>query len=242
MPVRKVKFTPGGFYHAFNRGNGKQDIFYSDRDRYRFLQAMYLSNFSEANLNIGFLERHKNGYTLADIEKIVKKDKIYRNPLVKICADCLMPNHFHFLLQELKENGIVQFMQRLGTSYAKYFVTKHDRPGSLFQGRFKAVQIERDGQLRYLLAYINAVNPAQLIESNLKEEGIKNFNKVWEKIDNYKWSTHFEFAGKRESILVDKGLLGKLYPTPKLYIEFIKETLHKKENKLWTTIGGITFE
>ncbi|MEK7562192.1 MAG: transposase [Patescibacteria group bacterium] len=242
MPIRKVQFTPGEFYHAFNRGNGRQNIFNSDRDRYRFLQAIYLSNFSKTKLNIGFLERHKNEYTLADIEKITKENKILRDPLVKICADCLMPNHFHFLLQELEENGITKFMQRLGTSYAKYFVTKYDRPGSLFQGRFKAVHVKTDEQLQYLIAYINAINPAQLAEPQLKNDGIKNFKRVWEKVDSYKWSTHFEFTNKRESILVDKGLLKKFFPTTRSYYDFIKNILRGKENRIWASIDNLTLE
>ncbi len=242
MPKRKIQFAPGEFYHAFNRGNGKQNIFYNDRDMYRFLQAIYISNFSESKLNIGFLERHKNGYTLADIEKIIKKEKIFQNPLVRICADCLMPNHFHFLLQEIKEGGITIFMQRLGTSYAKYFTTKYDRPGSLFQGRFKAVHINGDDQLRYLLAYINVINPAQLIEPDLKEVGIKDIYNVLDWVNNYNWSTHQEFMNKRDSILVDKGLLGKLYPTQEIYSKFIKDILRNKKNKIWTMIDGINLE
>src|SRR3989344_4579378 len=110
MPIRKIEFAPSEFYHILNRGNGKQNIFYSDRDRYRFLQAMYISNNVKPGLNIGFLERHKKGYSLDDIEKIALKDKISRDPLVRICVDCLMPNHFHFLLQEIQKGGIVSFM------------------------------------------------------------------------------------------------------------------------------------
>jgi len=242
MPKRKLQFAPKEFYHIFNRGNGRQNIFYSDKDRYRFLQATYLSNFSKSNLNIGFLERHKNGYTLSDIEKIVKKDKIFIDPIVKICADCLMPNHFHFLLQEIEGGGIVDFMQRLGTSYAKYFTTKYDRPGSLFQGRFKAVHIKNDNQLKYLLAYINAINPAQLIEPNLKKSGIKDFREILKKVDNYKWSTHFEFLRKRESILIDKEFLKRFYPTPKDYYSFVTNLLRSKENKLWEIIDDIAID
>jgi putative transposase len=242
MAKRKTQFVPGEFYHIYNRGNGKQNIFYSDKDRYRFLQAMYLSNFTEAKLNIGFLERHKNGYTLADIEKIAKENNILQKPLAKIFSDCLMPNHFHFLLQEIQENGISNFMQRLGTSYAKYFITKYERPGSLFQGRFKAVHIKSDYQLRYLIAYINAINPAQIIEPKLKEKGIKDFKKVWVKINDYKWSTHFEFIEKRKSILIDKNLIKEFYPTSKIYIDFIKNIIQEKDRKLWASIEGSTID
>ncbi len=242
MPIRKIQFVPAEFYHIFNRGNGKQNIFYHDKDRYRFLQAIYLSNNVNTFLGIEELERGKSGYALADIKNILETNMIPHDPLVRICADCLMPNHYHFLIQEIKEGGISKFMQRLGTSYAKYFVTKHKRPGSLFQGRFKATHIENDDQLKYLLAYVNAINPAQLVEPNLKERGIKNLKKALDQVNNYKWSTHFEFMGKRESILIDKGLLGENYPNAKIYYAFIKDVLQGKENKMWTTIEKLALE
>lgn len=242
MPIRKIQFTPGEFYHIYNRGNARQNIFCNDKDRYRFLQAMYISNSNNLICGIEQLEKDKSGYTLAEIQEIFTKNKIIPNTLVKICADCLMPNHYHFLLQETQKGGVVNFMQRLGTGYAKYFTKKYDRPGSLFQGRFKAVHVKTDDQFRYLLAYINAINPAQLMEPELKEKGIKNFQKVLEKVNNYKWSAHFEFLKKRESILIDKGLLEKLYPTPKIYSNFIKDILQQKDRKIWATIDRLTID
>ena len=209
---------------------------------YRFLQAAYISNSSSLICGVEDLENNKSGYTLAEIQKVFADNNIFPNTLVKICVDCLMLNHFHFLLQEIKEGGIVNFMQRLGTGYAKYFVKKYDRPGSLFQGRFKAVHIKTDNQLRYLLAYINAINPAQLIEPNLKENGIINIEKVWDAIDNYNWSTHQECMGRRNSILVDKGLFEKLYPAPEDYVSFIKDTLNSKDRKIWGEIDSLTID
>lgn len=230
MPLREVQFFPGEFYHIYNRGNAKQDIFYNDKDRYRFLQAMYLANNNDRFIRLLELEKNQSGYTLADIKELFENKKISYDSLVKINADVLMPNHFHFLVEELKENGVVRFMQRLGSSYGKYFNIKYDRPGSLFQGRFKAVHIKRDDQLKYLLAYINAINPAQLIEPKIKENGIKDLGKILEGINKYSWSTHFEYMGKRESAIIDKGLLGDIFPTPEIYYQFIKEILQGKEN------------
>lgn len=154
-----------------------------------------------------------------------------------------MPNHFHLFAEEVKEGGIVRFMQRSGVSYGRYFTIKNDRPGSLFQGRFKAVPIETDDQLKYLLAYINVINPAQLIEPNLKEKGIQNFDKVWNFVDNYNWSTHQEFMGRRESILITKNeLLAEIFPTPKTYLKFVKDVLRSKEKKVWSEIDKLSLE
>lgn len=234
MPKRKVQFYPGEFYHIFNRGNARQDIYFTDKDRYRFLQAMYLANASNSVVGVGDLDRNKSGYTLLDIKKLLDDKNIVHDPLVRICADVLMPNHFHFLVQEIKEGGIVEFMHRFGVSYGKYFTIKNDKPGSLFQGRFKAKQIETDEQLCYLLAYINIINPAQLSDPNLKENGIADFDKTWEFVNNYKWSSHFEYMQKRNSILIDKGMVGELYPTVEKYEQFVKDILSSKTRKFWS--------
>ncbi len=238
MPTRKIQFYPGNLYHLYNRGNAKADIFCNDRDRYRFLQAIYLSNNKNSSVSFSELERCVRGYALADIKEYFEKNNIGFDPFVKIYADCLMPNHYHFLIEEIKEGGIVNFMQRFGNSYARYFNTKYDRPGSLFQGRFKAVQVENDVQLKYLVAYINIINPAQLIEPNLKESGIKNFDEVFDFVDKYNWSTHQELMGRRESILIEKNGIVKDMFNSEQYFEFAKNVLRGKEK---TTINDSLF-
>lgn len=242
MPIRKLKFIPGGFYHIFNRGNGRQDIFLSDKDRYRFLQAMYLSNSKNVGFTVADLEKIKGGYSLDKIKNLLDKKNITYDPLVRICTDCLMPNHFHFLLQELKEGGVSCFMQKLGNSYARYFAIKHDHPGSLFQGRFKAVEVNDDNQLKYLLIYINVLNPAQLAEPDLKETGIQDVEKVWNKIENYSWGGHQEFMNKRNSVIIDKGLLGKIFSNSHEYSTFAKSILEGKRAFKWQTVEGLTLE
>ena len=241
MPIRKIKFFSGGLFHIYNRGNAKQNIFHNDRDRYRFLQAIYLSNNSDCSIRLADFERNKVGYTLDNIRNILKSKKIIYDPLVKINADVLMPNHFHFLIEELQEHGVSRFMQRFGNSYSRYFNIKYKRPGSLFQGRFKAIHIEDDNQLKYLLAYINVINPAQLIEPDIKEKGIKNLQKILEWINKYPWSTHFEYMDLRKSPIIEKGLLGEVFPTKEIYYKFIEEILHGKKN-IWNPIEGLSID
>lgn len=52
--------------------------------------------------------------------------------LVAFIAYCLNSNHYHFILKQLVDSGISEFMKRLG-GYAKYFNIKYKRVGSLFQ-------------------------------------------------------------------------------------------------------------
>ena len=55
-----------------------------------------------------------------------------------------MPNHFHLLIQQLQEGGITAFMRKVADSYTRYFNTKHERIGSLFQGKFKAKLVDSE--------------------------------------------------------------------------------------------------
>jgi len=69
-----------------------------------------------------------------------------------------MPNHFHILAKQIRDNGISTFLSKLSNSYTKYFNTRYKRVGPLFQGSFKAVRIENDDQLLHVSRYIH-LNP-----------------------------------------------------------------------------------
>ena len=167
--MKKKKLEIDKIYHVFNRGVEKRDIFLSDGDRWRFLQGMYLFNDKESSTNLLWrLEREKGKMHFGILKEYMKIEEINRKPLVQIMADCLKTNHFHFLLKEITEGGISKFMQRLATGYTGYFNKKYERVGHLFQGSFRAVEIQGDNQLHYILAYINAINPGQELEPALK--------------------------------------------------------------------------
>ena len=150
--ARTFSFAIGEFYHIYNRGTEKRNIFASNSDRNHFLALLYFANQSEpADLKL-------QGRTLS--ETVEQKTG---TPLVEIVAYCLMPNHFHLLIREIEEGGISKFMQKLTTGYTMYFNKWHERNGSLFQGRFKATHVADDRYLRYLISYIH-LNPIKLIE------------------------------------------------------------------------------
>ena len=78
-----------------------------------------------------------------------------RKSLVEIVAYCFNPNHYHFILRQIEDDGIKKFMHRLGTAYTMYSNKRYKRSGSLFQGRFKAIHIDSNEYLLYLSAYVN---------------------------------------------------------------------------------------
>ncbi len=227
--MRKLKFEKGKVYHIFNRGVEKRSIFLSDGDRWRFLQGMYLFNDQEGSANLLWrLEQEKGKIHFGILREYMAVTGIKRKPLVRIMADCLKPNHFHLLLQELQDRGISKFMQKFGVGYTKYFNKKYERVGPLFQGAFKAVEVKSNEQLMYLIAYINAINPGQELESELKSVA-QNPEQILEFIEHYPWSTHLEYLGKRDSIIVDKGVAGELFSTPIQYKNFVAHIIRGKK-------------
>jgi len=241
--MRKIKFVKGGVYHIYNRGVEKRDIFRDDRDendKWRFLQGLLLFNDVKASINLLWqIERAKGRTTFKTIRDFLKERPQVKTPLVRIMADCLMPNHFHLLLEEITDGGISRFMQKFCTGYANYFNKKYGRVGPLFQGRFKAASVDSNEYLQQLLVYINVVNPAQLIEPNLKEKGIKNLEKVMAFVEKYPWSTNQEYLGKRESIIIDKGLLADFFAKPGSYRRLARESL---KGRKFAKIKHLTLE
>ena len=147
--MRKETFANGGFYHIYNRGVDKRNIFSDNYDLERFLQCMQEFNTIEPIGSIyehSFLKNNLRGRTS-------KKGK-----LVNFIAYCLNQNHYHFILQQVSDKGIEKFMQRLGTGHSKYFNNKYRRTGVLFQGKFKARHINSNEYLLHLSAYVNLNN------------------------------------------------------------------------------------
>ena len=138
------------FHHVYNRGTDKRIIFNNVEDYKFFIEYLNVLNDTEI----------KNSHVPA----ILKNEKSHPEEterLVNIIAFCLMPNHFHLLLQERVKGGISKFMQRLGTGYTMYFNEINERSGALFQGRFKSKFIDTELYLLKVIDYIH-LNPKNM--------------------------------------------------------------------------------
>ena len=129
MPGRITPLVNDEFYHIYNRGSEKRTIFQQPRDYKRFQQTFYYYQFPGPKLRFSNFAK----------EELFKTS--FNNGMVEVICYCLMPNHFHFLIKQLKDNGISIFMSQLSNSYTKYFNTKYKRVGPLLQGAFKAVLV-----------------------------------------------------------------------------------------------------
>lgn len=215
--MRKIQFENNNFYHIYNRGTEKRNVFLNDADYYRFIH--YLYEFNNANFNHNLSRNIDGGLALLNSKS--------KNSLVEITAFCLMPNHFHLILRQLQENGIAQFMQKLGTGYTMYFNKKNKRSGSLFQGTFKAIQIENDEYLTHLSRYIH-INPVELIEPGWKENGIQKWDKTNEFLENYRWSSYLDYIGiKNFPLVTNRGVISSCFQSEQSYKNFTNQWLNK---------------
>lgn len=180
MSIRKTSFAIGEFYHLYNRGNSKQEIFLDQKDHHRFIDLLYAINREEK-------------FNFADsLKSISLYEKTSKNKPVAIGAYCLMPNHFHILITPLIENGVSKFMQKLSTAYVMYFNQKYNRTGALFEGKFKSQYINNDKYLKYLFSYIH-LNPLKLVQKDWKETGVKNKKEAMQYLLEYQYSSLLDY-------------------------------------------------
>jgi len=76
-----------------------------------------------------------------------------------IHAYCLMDNHYHLLI-ETPDSNLSLGMRQLNGVYTQRFNRKHERVGHVYQGRFKAIIVEKDAYLLELARYI-VLNPVR---------------------------------------------------------------------------------
>jgi putative transposase len=131
--------------------------------------------------------------------------------LVNILVYCLMPNHFHLLLEQLDDNGITKFIQKMTTGYTMYFNNKYKRSGALFQGVFKRSHVKSDASLLEISKYIH-LNPVKI----LGDEGLK-------RLLEYPWSSFPDYVGERAgSLIIDnQSIILDQFDSPHHYKTFV---------------------
>lgn len=179
---RKIDISVGEYYHLYNRGVEKRDIFIDPADYRRFILLLNIFN-KEKPVNVRDVKR-----LVSTSSKSTNKEET----LVDIGAYCLMPNHFHLLIKEKKEGGIRTFIHKLTTGYTMYFNKRYERVGPLFQGTFKSEHANSDEYLKYLFSYIH-LNPLKLVDPKWKEEGLINIPETKSFLESYQYSSYLDY-------------------------------------------------
>jgi REP element-mobilizing transposase RayT len=127
---------------------------------------------------------------------------------------CLLPNHYHFLVQQLGQHDAGKLPQLVFNSYGKAYNKRYDHSGTLFEGRYKAKHVDSDQYLRHLCRYIHA-NP---VKDGLVEH-----------LEEWPYSNYLEWVGLRQGTLVDRQFIAEMFPNPSEYEEFVRDYLLNRQ-------------
>ncbi|MBI2103834.1 transposase [Candidatus Woesebacteria bacterium] len=208
MPKRKVIFANQYYYHVFNRSINKEPIFIRYKECQRALNTLVYYRFLNPRVRLSYFLA--KGY---ETRKEILKSLSQHPQIVKILAFCLMPNHFHLILHQTEENGISKFVSQFQNSYTRYFNTKNERSGHVFQGQFKAVLIEDEKQLLHLTRYLHLNPYSSLVVKNLED------------LENYPYSSLSEYLkiSQNPDSFVTTELVLSFFSGPKAYKKFVYE-------------------
>lgn len=206
--MRKTQFVNEEFYHIYNCGVEKRQIFQDKDEYFKFLRSLKEFN------NESYYEDRK-----AIVNSSFKELSSFLDgaeKIVEIIAYSLVPNHFHLILKQLKEKGISNFMHKISTSFTNLINKKYNRIGSLFQGPYKAIHVDNNDYLLWLSGYING---------NIEIHGVT-------KAEFYEWSSFQNyFSGNGNNILGDVSIILSQFKDMQEYKNFIKTVINESKTK-----------
>ena len=193
MPRRLTPFISGDYYHLFSRSSFRQPILVRKRNLQIFEQLL------RYYLQVAPPTRFSN-YKLNPERYVLDKRK-----LVTVISYCFMPNHFHLCVRQESDQGIHLLMRKLLDSYSRYYQTRLQTKGALFESVFKAVRVETDNQLIHLTRY-HHLNPvtAHLVENPFE----------------YPYSSFNIYMGK-SSNFVNTSVVLSYFPSKQKYEKFV---------------------
>jgi len=192
----------------------KQPIFTNDTDRIRLLFLILTFQGELKIKRISRILKESGQHSMLTIDQRLSKE-IVEGRMVELIVFTFMPNHFHLVLREIKEDGIAKYMQRIENAYTKYYNARYQKSGHLFQGSYKSVHIENDEQLMHVSAYSHK-NPTELIE--------------WKsKLEMYQWSSYPDYLNYNRwgALLVTDSIL-KRFKLSSEYKKFVDSSLAKE--------------
>ncbi|MFC1824951.1 transposase [Thermodesulfobacteriota bacterium] len=157
---------------------------------------------------------------LSFIDLLKELDEVFN---VRIAAYCLIPNHYHLLVQTPDAN-LSRAMRHLNGIYTQRFNKRHGYDGQLFRGRYKSIVIESDSYALELVRYIHR-NPL--------EAGLVN------SLQKYQWSTHkIYLSDSKKWKWMHKDYILKLFSKSKpesirLYKQFVLKEIPEEINQIF---------
>ena len=138
-----------------------------------------------------------------------------------------MPNHIHFMLKQLVENGIKTFMSNIQNGFAKYLNTKYHRHGSLFCHPFQYKHIIGDELFIHVVRYIH-LNPVTAYIIEIDE------------LPYYQWTSFSTYMGNTDYSFVTKDLTQAQFISKKSHEKFVfNQSDYQRSSKKFK---GLTME
>ncbi len=131
-------------------------------------------------------------------------------------AYCLMDNHYHLMI-ETPDANLSSGMRQLNGVYTQRYNRRHQKPGHIFQGRFKAILVQKENYLLELCRYV-VLNPVRA--------------GIVKKIEAWRWSSYLATAGigKEPEYLTTGWILGffnsRRTIAKRRYRSFVQEGIH----------------
>lgn len=125
-----------------------------------------------------------------------------------IIAYCLMPNHYHFLLRQETDQPLSRFINLMFNAYVQALNRQQARNGTLFEGRFHSIWVDREEYLIQLCRYIH-LNPVKA--------------KLSARPEDWRYSNYLEWIGRRSGPLRDDIFIRSYFSTPIEYSKFVME-------------------
>jgi len=145
------QLVTGEIYHIFSKSIAGFVIFNDQSEFSRIIDTMKYYKVENPPTKFSyFMNRSKDDNFFWNLNEA--------DSLVNILAYCIMPTHVHLILKQIKDKGISIFMNNILNSHTRYFNTKHNRKGPLWESRFKRVVVKTDEQLLHLTRYVH-LNP-----------------------------------------------------------------------------------
>ena len=210
MPRRRYILATNEIYHVFNRSVAGENIFLSSLNLRKAIEIIdYYVYPQELRLS-----KYKN--LTMELKKSYQDSLKSKTPLIDICAFALMPNHYHFLLRQQKDSGIKSFISNFQNSFAKYFNTKNNRNGSLFQNPFKAKRVETEEQLIHISRYIH-LNP------------VTSYLIKFEELSEYPWTSFRNYCQSRGR-MVNHSLIMGIFKSKQKYYKFVADQVEYQKS------------
>lgn len=199
---RKVIFSDGEFYHVFNKTINREVIFDGKKDSQRALNLIDYYRY-RPRMSYSRFQGLNHDAMISEWESITSTP-----PCVRIHSFGLMPNHFHFLLEQVSQDGIRVFTSNFQNSFAKYFNLKRKREGGLFKSRFKGVWLQTIEEVLHESRYIH-LNPVTSYLMEIAE------------LDAYPYTSFSTYVGRQNHRFITTDLILSNFKMVEEYRSFV---------------------